>query len=379
MSAMKIGIIGCGNVLEQYLDRAGIHSEFEVVALADLNHEAAKAQAERYNIGKVSDPQALIADPEVELVVNFTPPVVHADVTLEAIAAGKHVFTEKPFATTLKLADEIVRAAREANVSVACAPATFLGGGMQTSRKLIDDGWIGEPVAAFASFTCRGYEHWHPNIDPFYSFGAGPMLDIGPYLITNLINFLGPARRVSASAHRSSDTRFRPNAKEGQGDINIEVPTHIAGTVDFESGAVATVVTSWDMWSASLPQVEIYGTKGTLSAPNPDHFTGMPVLRRGEERDLSIDLYPPRGGDWRQMPMTHRGDAGRAIGLADTAYAIRNGQATRAGMEFAYHALEIMLAFEESSERGEHVEITSTCQRPAPLVPIGADEPYRFD
>lgn len=379
MDAVKIGIIGCGNVLSQYLDLAAIHPEFEVVACADLSRAAAESQADRYGIPKVLDPDTLIADSDIEIVVNFTPPVVHSEVTLQAIAAGKHVFTEKPFATSLAAADDIVRAAREANVSVACAPATFLGAGMQTSRKLIDDGWIGRPVAAFASFTCRGYEHWHPNIDPFYSPGAGPMLDIGPYLITNLINFLGPARRVSASAQRSSETRPRPNAGAADGPIEIQVPTHIAGTVDFASGAVATVMTSWDMWSASLPQIEIYGTKGTLTAPNPDHYTGMPTLRRGEPRDLTIDMYPPRGGDWRDMPMTHRGDAGRAIGIADMADAIRTGRPIRTGAEFAYHALEVMLAFEESSKRGEHVDIASTCDRPAPLPPVGGDESFRFD
>ena len=379
MEPVRIGIIGCGNVLSQYLDKAAIHPEFTVVACADINQSVAQTQAEHYRIPKALDPAGLIGDPDIEVVVNFTPPAVHAEVTLDAIGAGKHVFTEKPFATTLKLADEIVNAAKAANVSVACAPATFLGGGMQTSRKLIDDGWIGKPVAATASFTCRGYEHWHPNIDPFYSPGAGPMLDIGPYLITNLINFFGPASRVSASAQRSSDTRPRPNAGPDDRDIEIAVPTHIAGTVDFASGAVATVITSWDMWNASLPYIEIYGTKGTLSTPNPDLYTGMPELRRGDPKDLSEEWYPPHGGDWRDVPMTHRGDAGRAIGLADMADALRTGRPIRTGAEFAYHALEVMLAFEESSNRGEHVQIESTCERPTPMAPVGVDEPFRFD
>lgn len=379
MDPVKIGILGCGNVLSQYLDLASVHAEFEVVACADLNRELATSRAEHYGIPKVLDPDRLIADADVELVVNFTPPAVHAEMSLAAIAARKHVYTEKPFAPTLELAGDIMRAAQEAKVSVACAPTSFLGGGMQTTRKLIDDGWIGTPVAATAFFTCRGYEHWHPNIDPFYAFGGGPMLDIGPYLITNLINFFGPVRRVSASAQRFSDTRPRPNAPAGSKDISVDVMTHVAGTVDFESGAVATVITSWEMWASSLPYIEIYGTKGTIGAPNPDNYTGMPSLRRGEPRDLSIDLYPPRGGDWRDVPMTHRGDAGRAIGIADMAYAIRNGRPIRADMEFAYHALEVMLAFEESSVKEQHVEVQSTCERPAPLPPVSVDEPFRFD
>lgn len=376
MSAVKIGIIGAGNVLSQYLDKASIHAEFEIAALGDVNLDAAKAQAERYGIPKAVSPSELIADPDVEVVVNFTPPRLHAQVTLEAIAAGKHVFTEKPFATNLDDAREIIRAAQDAGLHVGCAPATFLGGGMQTSRKVIDAGWIGRPVAAVASFTCRGYEYWHPNIDPFYSPGAGPMLDIGPYLITNLVNFFGPATRVSASAQRSSETRPR---LQGDGEIDVQVPTHIAGTVDFASGAVATVITSWDVWNASLPFIEIYGTRGSLDTPHPDLYSGEPSVRRGAERDLTDDWFPPHGGDWRDVPSTHRGDAGRAIGLAEFADALRTGRTPRTGADFAYHVLEILLAFEESSKRGTHIAIESSCERPAPLPPIGFGEPYRFD
>lgn len=380
MEKVRVGIIGVGNVLNQYLDKIGVHPEVEIVALADVDHEAAKARAGEYSVSKVLSPEELLADDEVEVVLNLTPPRLHAPVTLQAIAAGKHVVSEKPFATSLDEAQRILDAARLAGVQVGSAPTTFLGSGMQTSRKLIDDGWIGDPVAAFASFACRGYEHWHPNVDPFYSAGAGPMLDIGPYLITNLVNIFGPARRVAATAPRSSETRPRPGKNGGyQGVIQIQTPTHVTGTIDFESGASATVFVSWDVWNHNLPHLEIYGTGGSLAAPNPDHFSGAPVLRRGEPRDLALDMTPPGGGDWRETPITHRDDAYRGIGLAEFGHAIRAGVESRIGGAFAYHVLEILLAFEASSELGRHLDIESRCERPRPLPSVGPHEPYRFD
>ncbi|UQN15057.1 Gfo/Idh/MocA family protein [Gulosibacter sp. ACHW.36C] len=380
MDPIRVGIIGAGNVLNQYLDKIGLHADVDVVAIGDVNLEAAQRRAEEYGIGKAVTPDELLADDEVELVLNLTPPKLHAPVTLQAIAAGKHVLSEKPFATSLEEAQEILDAAKAAGVRVGSAPATFMGSGMQTSRKLIDDGWIGRPVAAFASFACRGYEYWHPNVDPFYSEGAGPMLDIGPYLITNLINIFGPAARVSGSAMRSSELRPRPDGKGGfAGEININTPTTVTGTVEFESGAVATVMLSWDVWNHNLPHFEIYGTSGTIAAPNPDHFSGAPVLRRGEARDLSLDMTPPGEGDWRETPLTHRDDAYRGIGLAEFGHAIREGIEPRTGGGFSYHVLEILLAFEASAARGEHIDIESTCERPSPLPSIGPNEPFRYD
>lgn len=380
MEPIRVGIIGVGNVLNQYLDKVGVHPDVDVVALADLNAEAVAARAAEYGIRKALTPDELLADDEVELVLNLTPPKLHAPVSLQAIAAGKHVLSEKPFATSLEEAQQILDAAREAGVKVGSAPTTFLGSGMQTSRKLVDDGWIGRPVAAFGSFVNRGYEHWHPNVDPFYSPGAGPMLDIGPYLITNMINIFGAVRRVSASAGKTSDTRPRPNGEGGyDGEIEIKTPTHITGTIEFEDGAIATVVVSWDVWNHNLPHFEIYGTGGSIAAPNPDHFDGAPVLRRGEPRDLSLDMTPPGGGDWRETALTHRDDAYRAIGLAEFGHAIRTGTEPRTGGQFSYHVLEILLAFEESAAQGRHIDIDSTCERPRPLPSVGPHEPYRFD
>ncbi|WP_067477729.1 Gfo/Idh/MocA family protein [Nocardia amamiensis] len=380
MEPIRVGIIGVGNVLNQYLDKIGVHPEVDVVALADVDEDAVRARADEYSVPKAFSPKELLVNDDVELVLNLTPPALHAPVTLEAIAAGKHVLSEKPFATSLDDAKRILDAAREADVKVGSAPTTFLGSGMQTTRKLIDDGWIGRPVAAFGSFACRGYEYWHPNVDPFYSPGAGPMLDIGPYLVTNLVNFFGPARRVTGSATRSSETRPRPTPDGGvEGVIDIRTPTHVTGTIHFESGAVATLVVSWDVWNHNLPHLEIYGAGGSIAAPNPDHFSGAPVLRRGEPRDLALDMTPPGGGDWRETPITHRDDSYRGIALAEFGHAISTGTEPRTGGDFAYHVLEILLAFEASSELGRHINIESTCERPRPLPSVGPQEPYRFD
>ncbi|MFJ4172058.1 Gfo/Idh/MocA family protein [Paenarthrobacter sp. NPDC089714] len=379
MEPVRVGIIGVGNVLDQYLARASMHDEISVDFLADLNVEAAGKQAAQYDIPKYGSVEELLSMPEIEMVANFTPPAFHASVTAQILQAGKHVFTEKPFATSLTEAEELIDLAREKGLKISSAPATLLGGGMQTSRKLVDDGFIGRPLSAVATFTCRGFETWHPNIDPFYSPGGGPLLDLGPYLVSNLLNIFGPAKRVSGVVSRSSETR--PRYKDGKrvGEIQVQVPTHISGNIEFKSGAVATLITSWDIWNASLPFMEIYGTQGVLSTPHTAFYAGEPTLRRGDPRDLTNDWYPPHGGDWRTMPLTHRNDVGRAIGLAELAHSIRHSEDSRLDMDFAYHSLEILLALEKSSASGSYVEIESTCRRPAALPPAGADDPIRFD
>lgn len=378
LAPVRLGFVGCGHVSGEYFESCATYREIETVACADLDRGLAERQAEAHAIPRALSPEELLQDPDVELVVNLTPPAVHTEVTLAAIEAGKHVFTEKPFAPSLSDADRIVAAAREAGVSVGCAPATFMSGAFQTARKLIDDGWIGEPVAATAFFTCRGYEHWHPNIEPFYSPGGGPMLDIGPYLITVLVDWFGPAVRVDALTKRVSDSRPRPGGTPGLDDIQVRVDTHVTGSIEFASGPVATVITSWEMWASRLPFVEVYGTKGSLSVPFVDEFGGAPLLRRGEPADLGYVPTEPGGGTWREVGLTHSNDTRRGVAVADMAHALRTGRPFRADGAFAYHSLEIMLAFDEASRRREHVELASTCERPAALPAIAAGEPVRF-
>jgi predicted dehydrogenase len=379
MTPMNVGFIGCGHVSGEYFQSFPMHKEINLLACADLDRSLAAHKAEEFEIPRVLSPDELLADPDVELVVNLTPPLVHPEVSLSAIRAGKHVFSEKPLAPTLELADEIVAAAREAGVQVGCAPSTFLGGPLQTLRKVIDDGWIGEPRAATSFFSFRGGEYWHPNIDPFYAQGGGPMLDIGCYLISTLINVFGPASRVAAIAKRFSDTRPRPNGTPGVDDIRVEVSTHATGTIEFASGPVATILTSWEMWASRLPFIEIYGTQGTVSVPYDDVWGGQPVVRRGELGDLAYIPTLPGGGSWREAPPTHNDKAHRAVAIADMASALRAGTPFRANQAVAYHTLEAMLAFDQSSQTGEHVRLKSSCERPAALPSVAAGEPVRFD
>lgn len=378
VATTKLGLVGCGNVSGDYLQSARMHPDLEVASCADVDRAAAEGQAERYGVPSVREPTEIITDPTIDLIINLTPPAVHSDITFEAIAAGKHVYSEKPLAQTLDVAEGILAAAQAAGVSIGCAPATFLGGGLQTCRKIIDDGWIGTPVAATAFFTSRGYEHWHPHVDSFYSPGGGPLLDIGPYSITALVHLLGPAVRVCASTRRASATRRRPEDLQGVPDIPVNVSTHAAGTIDFACGATATVITSWEMWATRLPYMEVYGTVGTLGGPNPDEFFGTPAVRRGEPGDLAQAPTPPCGGAWYDVAMTHSGEVGRAVGVAEMVDALRNGRSARASAQLAYHVLEILLAFDKSSTEGSHIDIDSTCDRPMPLPPVAAGEPVRF-
>lgn len=379
-SPVKVGFIGCGHVSNEYFASFPMHREIELVACADLDRSLAERQAEKFKIPRVLSVDELLADPDVELVVNLTPPTAHAKVSIAAIRAGKHVFSEKPLATTMEDAAAIRDAAREEGVLVGCAPSTFLGGPLQTLRKVIDDGWIGEPRAATSAFSFRGGEYWHPNIDPFYAKGAGPMLDIGCYLISTLVSIFGPATRVAAITKQFDQTRPRPNGKPGvDDDITIEVATHATGTIEFENGPVATILTSWEMWASRLPFIEIYGTQGTVSVPYDDVWGGQPMVRRGERNDLAYIPTPPGGGSWRQAPVTHNNEAHRAVAIADMASAIRTGTPFRANLDLAYHTLEIMLAFDASSERSDHVKIASTCPPAAALPSVASGEPVRFN
>ncbi|MCL6559353.1 MAG: Gfo/Idh/MocA family oxidoreductase [Firmicutes bacterium] len=242
---------------------------------------------------------------------------------------------------------------------VGCAPDTFLGGGLQTCRKLIDDGWIGTPVAATAFMTCHGHESWHPDPEFYYQVGGGPMLDMGSYYLTALVTMLGPVSRVTGLARASFPERIITSQPKYGKIIKVEVPTHVTGVMEFKSGALATIITSFDIWAARLPYIEIYGSEGTLGVPDPNTFSG-PVYIRRKDRD-----------DWMEVPLTHGYvENSRGIGVADMALALCTGRKQRASMELAYHVLEIMHAIHDASREGRHIVIESSCERPEPL-PMG--------
>ena len=359
MKKTKIGVIGCGNISGAYLSAGQKFEILEIAACADMILERAKAKAEEFGVPKACTVDELLADPTIEIVVNLTIPIAHAEVALKAIEAGKSVHNEKPLAITRDEGRRMLDAAKANKVRVGCAPDTFLGGGHQTCRKLIDDGWIGTPVAATAFMMSHGHESWHPEPDFYYKAGGGPMFDMGPYYLTALVNMLGAVKRVTGSARITFPERMITSQPNYGKKITVDVPTHIAGVMDFASGVVGTLVTSFDVWGGNLPCIEIYGTQGTLSVPDPNGFGGP------------IRIHRPGMAEWLEMPLTHGySDNNRSIGVADMAYALRSGRPHRANGALAYHVLDIMHAFHDASREGKHIELTSGVERPA-MLPLG--------
>lgn len=358
MEKVKVGIVGCGNISGAYIKGCRAFEILDVAACADIVPSTAEARAKEYGIPRVLAVDELLDDPEIDIVVNLTIPQVHASVSLAAIAAGKHVHSEKPLAVTRADGRKILAAAREKGVRVGCAPDTFLGGGLQTCRKLLDDGWIGEPVAAAAFMVGYGPESWHPNPALFYQRGAGPMFDMGPYYLTALIHLLGPVKRVTSSARTTFPERIVTSKARYGERLKVEVATHVTGIVDFVGGPIGTLTTSFDVWHSNLPHMEIYGTEGTLSVPNPNFFGGPVLIRRATAKE------------WSEVPLSHNAEVGRGIGVADLAYALVYDRPHRANGDIACHVLDIMQAFEESSQDGRHIEIESCCEQPAAL-PLG--------
>src|SRR5918995_234039 len=355
-TAVKVGVIGCGKISDIYLTNCSASQEVEVVACADLDEERAREKAALHGVPDARSVGDLLADPEIELVLNLTVPQAHATVSLAALREGKSVHTEKPLAIELADAYLSLKEAYDRGLRLGCAPDTFLGGGLQTCRKLIDDGAIGEPVAATAHMLSHGPEDWHPDPAFFYQHGAGPMFDMGPYYLTALATLLGPVRRVTGSARITFPERTITSEPLAGTTITVKTPTHIAGVMDFESGAVGTLVTTFDVWAESQARIDIYGTEGTLSLPDPNFADGP------------VGLWRSDAGAWRDVPLTHAytGNS-RGIGLADMAKAIRSGRQPRASGELGMHVLEVIHAFLDSSERGEHVAVSSTFERPEPL------------
>jgi predicted dehydrogenase len=355
MKKVKIGVIGCGFISGIYLKNlTQMFQITEVVACADIIMENAEARAKEFNIPKACTVAELLADPEVEIVLNLTIPAAHAEVNLAALKAGKHVYNEKPFAVNREDGKKVLALAKEKGVLVGCAPDTFLGGGLQTCRKLIDDGWIGAPVAATAFMACHGHESWHPAPEFYYRAGGGPMFDMGPYYLTALVSLLGPAKRVTGSARISFPQRTITSQPKYGKKIDVEVPTHVAGILDFQNGAIASIITSFDVWNANLPRIEIYGSEGSLMVPDPNTFGG-PVSFRMHGQD-----------EWKEIPLVYGyGENSRGLGVADMANAMVNGGKHRANGEVAYHVLDIMQGFHDASNEGKHYELKSPCERPA--------------
>jgi predicted dehydrogenase len=349
-----VGVVGCGVVSKGYLQSLLASPHVAVVACADEVMERAQQRAGEFGVPKACSTEQLLADPEVELVVNLTIPTAHAEVSLAALAAGKHVYSEKPLATTREAARSILDAAEKQGLTVGCAPHTFLGAGIQTCLRLIEGGDLGTALAAAAFMVSPGPESWHPNPAFFYEPGGGPLLDVGPYYVTTLICMFGSVRRVTGMA-RILYPELTPNRGPRQGEtFKVTTPTFIAGVLEFESGATANLVTSFGISGAGLPNMQVYCANGILQAPDPNTYGG-PVRVRAKD------------GEWRDVPLVREPDASQgpnALGAIEAAMAIRGGTQPRASGQLAYHALDVMLSILESAAGDRHVSLSSTCARP---------------
>jgi predicted dehydrogenase len=356
MEPVTVGVLGCGTISDAYFSSNDQFDYFEITACSDLDGERAAAKADEYDI-TAYDTDAFL-DSNVEAVVNLTPPSAHAQTCEQLLDAGKHAYVEKPLAATRKDAQAILDAAAASDLLVGSAPDTFLGAGLQTCRSVIDSGRIGDPVGATAIWTSGGHESWHPNPDLYYAEGGGPLFDMGPYYVTALVSLLGPAARVTGSVTQTFAERTITSEPRSGETMDVEVPTHEAGLVEFENGAVANLLTSFDVRGGSSlpdPAFEIYGTEGTIQLPDPNHFEG-PV--RVSDRD---------GDGFETVELTHEYTAGRGAGVADLAYAIRSDWEHRTNASLAHHVLTVLSGIRQASAEGEHVQIETGCQRPAPL------------
>ncbi|MDR0463586.1 MAG: Gfo/Idh/MocA family oxidoreductase [Treponema sp.] len=357
-AVLRIGVIGCGNISDIYFSNlTGMFKKnVRITALTDTAAQRAHNASEKYKIPYIKDTDDLINSADVDIILNITEPFNHYPVALAAVKAGKHLYGEKPLCIKREEAQEILKIAKEKNLRIGNAPDTFLGAGIQTCRKLLDDGWIGTPVAATAFMVNHGHEHWHPGPEFYYKKGGGPMFDMGPYYLTCLVNLLGPVTRICGSAKKSFDTRTITSEPLNGTVINVDVPTHVTGILDFECGAAATVITSFDVYSHTLPCIEIYGSKGTLRVPDPNTFGGPVFVKRYYE---SI---------WSEVPfLSGFCENSRGLGLVDMAGAITENRPHRASGELAYHVLELMHGFHDASESGSYYNVKSKCNRPEPV------------
>jgi predicted dehydrogenase len=362
MRNMRVGVIGAGMISQVYLRtcKERFSHILEILAVADMVPEAAQKRAQEFAIPRVCTVDGLLADPDIDIVLNLTAPAAHAPLNLQALRAGKHVYTEKPFALTRADADKVLALAESRGLRVGCAPDTFLGAGIQTCIKWIDDGWIGQPYAANAVIIMgHAADGTHPNFQNFLKLGGDPLLDMGPYYLTALIAMLGPVRRVSGSAKqlRTEATVRNPASPAFGRTVPVEAPTHVAAVLDFHSGATASLQAAKESFGYK-PRLEIFGTEGNLTATDPNMFGGTIT-------------FTSRHGGTREVPLSHPyAEENRGIGLADMASAIQTGRPHRASGELARHVLDVALAVFESSAGGRHIEPQTAVERPVPL-PLG--------
>ena len=374
MDKFRIGVIGCGVISDIYLKTCQRFEILDVVACASLDDTQSRMKAQQFDIPRIGTPDELIQDPDIDCILNLTIPAAHAAISTRALEAGKHVYSEKPFATTFEDGRKILELAQAKGLYVGNAPDTFLGGRLQTCRKLIDEGAIGRPTGISAFVGTHGVERHHPNPDFYYQDGGGPLLDLGPYYLTALISLFGPVKRACGLAKRTFEKRMIESQPRYGEFMNVEIDTHICGLLEFGSGVIGPLMTSFDVWDSQLPRVEIYGEEGTICIADPDPVDGANIFGGDvliKTRETARWNYRPRVeglDDWDVAENTHKfNEDSRGLGLADMAYAVRDGRPHRANGEMAHHVFEVMAGILESARTGEYCVLESACRKPSPL------------
>lgn len=381
---MNVGVVGCGAISDIYISNGMKFEGYGIVSCSDIIPERAEEKAAKYGIPKVYSFEEMLDDDEVDIVLNLTVHAAHYPLSMEALRAGKHIYNEKPLAASFEEGKEIMRLAGEKGLYVGCAPDTILGGRTQTIRKLIDDGKIGFPVGAAAFMVCHGHECWHAN--PFFIYqavGGGPVYDMGPYYLTTLAYLLGPVKQLSGMVSTPFKERFITSPHLYGQKIPVEVPTHINAMLEYESGAIANVIFSYDIWDSHLPRLEIFGSEGTVSMceadplAGPDVFGGEILYRHMDDSDW---LGPPdriprkEPSYWEQIGMVFPyTENSRGVGLAEMVYAIGEGIPNRASGDMALHVLEIAHGVHESARKGEHYRMTTAFTKPS-ILPVDIRE-----
>lgn len=354
-----VGVIGAGVISDQYLSNLTVFPDVKVHFIADIDLPRAAAQAEKWGVAGSGTVEELLANDDIEIVVNLTIPAAHVEVALQALAAGKHVWGEKPYALDRSSAAELREAARAAGKTVSVAPDTFLGAGLQTALRTIRDGRIGTPLNGLTLFQSPGPESWHPSPEFLFAYGAGPLFDIGPYYITTLVQAFGPVKKVTATASKSRATRTIGSGPKAGTEFPVEVPTNHSALIEFENGGSAQSVFSFESDRGRTGFVEIAGETGTVVFPDPNNFDGDTELYAlGAEEPETI---PAVGSTYS-----------RGTGVVDLARALRAGEENRVPGALAFHVLDVMVSIAEAAERGEAVLVESTVA-PSPTLPEGWD------
>lgn len=364
MEKVKIGIIGCGVISNTYIrDIKRLYfQELVIWAVADKDVERAKLCAKEYEIPHAFTVETLLADPEIEIVVNLTPPKEHAGLNFRILEAGKHVFCEKPFALKLEDAKSICLLAEKKGLKIGCAPDTFLGSSLSTCQKLLSDGWIGKPLYVNANMMNNGVEMWHPAPESFYVSGGGPIYDMGGYYFSALAALFGSVSKVYAVSGKGYEERKIYKGPRTGEKLKVEIPTFYAIILTMKCGVVVTMNFSFDIWKSSLPLFEIYGTEGTLKVPDPNMYGGVPEVYRSEQMLSQCFGGEDTGvGQYFRLPelVQNVGMYVRGAGVAELAQAIRKGNENRANGKMGMHVLEVMVGIMKSAETGKSYEMTT--------------------